>query len=436
MTYVKTSMAGFVLLLGLGACASEAPIDEGMPGGEADRVAGSAVGCAPDDDGLTLSADYCVVVAHEGVGQARHVTVAPNGDTWVALRAPDENGNAIVALRDTTGDGVMDVERRFGDTGGSGILRHEEWLYFAPDDRVLRYPITPGELTPSGEPEVVVSGLPTGGHSAKSMAFASDGRLLVNIGSRSNACQEEIRTEGSPGVDPCPELTERAGIWAFDPEMVDQTQADGERFATGLRNAYALGSHPGTGQVWAPVHGRDQLHELWPERFKQEQSAEKPAEQFVAIDEGDDFGWPYCYHDPASDTKVLAPEYGGDGTEVGRCAGYEDPVLHMPAHWAPNDLTFVTSGPYPDQGAFIAFHGSWNRAPLPQGGYNVVFAPFAEGEPTGEWEVFAEGFPMGDVSPRGAEYRPTGLATMPDGSLLIVDGQQGRIWRVVYQGEG
>ena len=428
-----------VLLLTLPAFGCDpggADAGESTGGADPGAPAAGQAACLPDADGLTVREGFCVVVLHEGVGSARHLTVAPNGDIWVALREPDDQGHTIVGLRDTTGDGVADVEERFGQEGGSGILYHEDALYFAPNDRVLRYPMTLGNLVPTGEPETVVSGLPTGGHGAKSLAFTADGRLLVNFGSRSNACQEEIRTAGSPGRDPCPELEERAGVWAFDPGLTDQGPGDGERFATGLRNAYALATHPVTGQVYAAVHGRDQLHDLWPDRFTQEQSTEKPAEEFVALDQGDDFGWPYCYFDPETDTKVLAPEYGGDGTEVGRCEAAEDPLVDFPAHWAPNDLTFVTEGPSPLRGAFVAFHGSWNRAPLPQGGYNVAFAPFEGGSPTGDWEVFAEGFPMGDVSPSGATYRPNGIATTPDGALLVADGQQGRIWKIVYRGSG
>lgn len=434
MKNIDLKSMSLVLATGLlAACGMEtAPADDtGEP--LADEI-DTAAACAPDDDGLELDDEFCAVVFHEGIGRARHVTVAPNGDVFVALRETDDDGHAIVALRDTTGDGRADVETRFGDTAGSGILLQQEWLYHAPDDRVVRYPLPVGSLTPSGEPQVIVSGLPTGGHSAKSLAFSDAGHLLVNIGSESNACQEEIRTEGSPGRDPCPELSERAGLWSFDPETPDQTLADGERYATGLRNAYAFTTHPETGQVYAAVHGRDQLHALWPDLYTQEESAAKPSGEFVAVDMGDDFGWPYCYHDPQTDEKVLAPEYGGDGSEVGRCDGYEDPLIGFPGHWAPNDLTLLTAGPYPAEGAFIAFHGSWNRAPLPQAGYNVVFAPFAGGEPTGEWDVVAEGFPMGDVSPSGAEYRPTGIATTPDGAVLVVDGQQGRIWKMVYQG--
>lgn len=410
-----------------------APWREGTPSASAPAVDPT---CLPGDDGLTLADGFCLALVHDGVGRARHLTATPGGDLYVALGEPS-GGGSIVALRDTTGDGRADVEVRFGETAGSGILYHDGWLYFSPNDRVLRYPMEVGELEPTGEPETLVTGLPTGGHGAKSLAVLDDGRLLVNIGSRSNACQETIRTEGSPGQDPCPELSERAGVWTFDPQRQGQTGADGDRYATGLRNAYALAVHPATGQVYSAVHGRDQLHELWSEHFTQEQSAEKPAEQFVAIDEGDDFGWPYCYFDPQTDTKVLAPEYGGDGGEVGRCDRFEDPEVDLPAHWAPNDLTFYTADRYPGlyrNGGFIAFHGSWNRAPLPQGGYNVVFVAFEDGRPTGDWSVFAEGFPMGDVSPQGARWRPTGVAVAPDGRLLLVDGQVGRIWRVVYEG--
>ncbi|HSM04958.1 MAG TPA: hypothetical protein VK858_10040, partial [Longimicrobiales bacterium] len=164
--------------------------------------------------------------------------------------------------------------------------------------------------------------------------------------------------------------------------------------------------------------------------------AQKPAEEFVPIDEGDDFGRPYCNDDTELARKVVAPEYGGDGIQKARCERAEDPLIGFPAHWAPNDLAFVTEGPFPRKGAFVAFHGSWNRAPLPQGGYNVVFAPFDGEQPTGEWEVFMDGFAGSDVSPQGARYRPNGVAATPDGGLLVVDGQEGRIWKVVYTGGG
>ena len=198
----------------------------------------------------------------------------------------------------------------------------------------------------------------------------------------------------------------------------------------------ALTLHP-SGALFGVVHGRDQLSALWPDYFTNEMSADKPAEELVRIDRGDDFGWPYCYYDSDSGTKVLAPEYDGDGVAVGRCADMEDPLVDFPAHWAPNDLEFYSGTQFPEHfrgGAFVAFHGSWNRAPLPQAGYNVAFAPFTDGAPTGEWEIFADGFAGEELSPRSAAHRPVGLALGPDGSLYISDSVRGRIWRIVSVG--
>jgi glucose/arabinose dehydrogenase len=199
----------------------------------------------------------------------------------------------------------------------------------------------------------------------------------------------------------------------------------------------ALRLHPETGTLFGVVHGRDSLSEMFPDLFDLDARVEKPSEEFITIPEGSDFGWPYCYHDPETDTKVLAPEYGGDGEQVGRCAAKDSPLLGFPAHWAPNDLEFYTGETFPGRyrgGAFVAFHGSWNRAPAPQAGYNVVFVPMEGDRVVGEWEVFADGFAGEDVSPRGADHRPVGVVMGPDGSLYVSDSQSGRIWRITYRG--
>ena len=395
--------------------------------------------CAPDDGGITLPEGFCAVVVADSLGPARHLDVAPNGDLFVALRGGEGgSGDGVVALRDTDGDGSADVREEWGVARGTGLHLRGEHLYFGADDAVIRYPLPEGSLTPGGTPDTIVTGLPdTESHTAKPLAFDDEGNLYVNVGSPSNTCQVEDRVAGSPGQDPCPELDTRAGIWRFDADRSGQTQADGTRFATGLRNTVALRVHPQTDQLWGAVHGRDQLMQNWPDLFDARYSAENPAEEFVAIDEGDDFGWPYCYYSNDLDRKVLAPEYGGDGEEVGRCAEMEDPVIAFPGHWAPNDLEFYTAAQFPESyhgGVFVAFHGSWNRAPEPQGGYNVVFAPFRDGQPTGQWDVFAEGFPAGNVSPGSARFRPSGLALGPDGSLYVAEDQRGRIWRIVFAG--
>src|SRR4029077_9367447 len=122
---------------------------------------------------------------------------------------------------------------------------------------------------------------------------------------------------------------------------------------------------------------------------------------------------------------------------VGLCADKRAPVAAFPAHWAPNDLLLYDGHQFPTAyqgGAFIAFHGSWNRAPLPQGGYNVVFQPLADGKASGPFLIFADGFAGASKEPGQAAHRPSGLAVAPDGALYISDDQRGRIWRVSFHG--
>jgi len=188
------------------------------------------------------------------------------------------------------------------------------------------------------------------------------------------------------------------------------------------------------------MHGRDQLNQFFPELYDEQASADLPAEEFLMMDEGTDFGWPYCYYDPFRNSLVLGPEYGGDGTVTARCDAKTDPIMAFPAHTAPNDLLFYTGTQFPERyrnGAFIAFHGSWNRSPLQQEGYYVVFVPMKDGLPSGDWEVFADGFSGLEtvMNPGDAEHRPVGLAIGPDGSLYISDSRKGTVWRVIYTGE-
>ena len=351
-------------------------------------------------------------------------TVASNGDVFAALgRGP----NGVLALRDTNGDGIADVQRRFGPASGSGIALQGGYLYFAPNDRVLRWRWEEGQLEPAGEPEVIVRDLPIGGHGSKRIAVSADGRLYVTIGSGTNSCQVADRQRESPGIDPCPELATRAGIWRFAAGRTGQTQQDGERVATGLRNPMALALQPGTGTVYAGVNGRDQPGD-W--GWSAEDNAEKPAEEFIRVEPGSDFGWPYCFYDPAARKKLLNPEYGGDGRAVGRCASKRTPEIGFPGHWAPLGVTFYSGTMFGDAyrgGAFIAFHGWWNRAPLPQAGYRVVFVPFRNERITGEYRDFVT--PAGN--PTG--IRPVGLAVGPDGSLYVGADANGKIWRIIRQ---
>jgi glucose/arabinose dehydrogenase len=384
--------------------------------------------CDPDDGGLLLPDGYCALLVGERLGSVRHIVVANNGDIYAGVRG--RGGGGLLALRDTDGDGRADMMRTIGRTSGTGVALHGGYLYFAPNDRIVRYRLEPGELVPAEPAETVVKSLPTGGHGAKTMAFGLDGSLYVDFGSRSNSCQAQDRSARSPGRFPCKELEQRAGIWRFDPNTLDQRPSDGERWATGLRNPMALAVHPTTGELYFASHGRDQLSGNW--GFTAEQNAENPSEEFGVAARGDDYGWPYCYHDPRANAKVLAPEYGGDGREVGRCAQMKDPLIGFPAHWAPMALVFnpmSALGPEYQGGAFLAFHGSWNRAPLPQEGFRVVYIPFADGKPTGEYSTFATG------AGGRTSFRPSGAAIGPDGSLYIASDRSQKIWRVVRSEE-
>ena len=393
--------------------------------------------CATDNAGLTVPAGFCALIVAESIGSARHLVVLENGDILVAVGG---GRGGVRVLRDTTGDGKADVVSSFGDNvgGGNGIAFAGEYLYFATNDAVVRWHWNIGQLTPSGAPDTVVSGLTNRRqHAAKSIVIGSDGQLYVNIGAPSNSCQKVDRTPESPGLDPCPILDYAGGIWRFDPRRGGQTQQDGQRYATGLRNAVGLAVEPGTGALFATQHGRDQLAANWPKLYNDASSAELPAEVVFRLEAGGDYGWPYCYYDWRRRQNVLMPEYGGDGKTQGRCESAPRPVVAFPGHWAPDGLTFYNSRRFPDKyrgGMFIAFHGSWNRAPLPQGGYKVVFVPMARGMATGPAEVFADGFAGATVTPNGARYRPTGLAVGPDGSLYVSSDQgDGAVFRIVTQ---
>jgi glucose/arabinose dehydrogenase len=429
----------------------------GCSGGEGDAAAGQAEGgaataavpatpppCDPDNGGLKLPQGFCAAVvatdiAPEGT-QVRHVVVVPDGRIYVSVQGkrdaetPAERGG-VVAMRDTTGDGKPDVTATFGPEGGTGLRYKDGNLYFATNTAVLRYKLGPG-LEPVSGPDTLVQGLPSEpGHTSKSFALGDNDELWVDIGSPTNICQPigQDREPGVKGLDPCPQLEDRAGVWLFSASKLHQTQADGERWARGIRNAVAITYNPADNTLYAVQHGRDQLN-LWP-GFTAEENAERPAEEFQKLTRGANFGWPYCYYDTQLKHRVLSPEYGGDGTEVGRCAQYEEPLVAFPGHWAPEALLFYRGDQFPEQyrgGAFVAFHGSWNRAPLPQAGQVVAFVPFQGGNPSGDYQIFADGFAGGD--PNDAENRPVGLAEGPDGSLYIAASNSRKLWRVSYPG--
>lgn len=453
-SFNSLALASLAGALFVGACGGG---DKASPAGAADsasKVAGPGAACPGDNAGLTLPAGFCATVFADSIVRGRHVVVGSNGDVYVTIdgtrsereqsaeASTPEPTASVAALRDTNRDGRADVVARLAGRGNTGIALVNGFLYVDEGTRIVRYARPDSQLVPTAKAEVVVQGIPLNpGHRARNFVVGADGALYLNVGSATNSCQQTDRGNESPGVDPCTELRTRAGIWKFDANRANQTFTPAARFATGIRNAMGMAVTP-DGKLYATQHGRDQLNANWPRIFPTTKySAENPAEQLMQVNAGDDFGWPYCYYAVEPKKLVDAPEYGGDGTKSVRCANKKAPIAVFPGHWAPMSLLFYGGSSFPAkyrEGAFIAFHGSWNRAPEPQEGYRVVFQPLSNGAPSGAYETFADGFsgvPAAQVQPGTAKHRPMGLATAPDGALYVTDDLGGRIYRITHRGE-
>jgi glucose/arabinose dehydrogenase/mono/diheme cytochrome c family protein len=433
-------VAGFALLIPVASAQSQS-----------DFAKQAEYGCPNDDAGLKLPPGFCATVFADGIGHARHLVVSPAGlvyvNTWSGTyygKDVPPAGGFLIALQDNKGAGKADVVERFGETaqsggaGGTGIGLYHGWIYAEINDRIVRYALPAGSLVPQDPPETIVSGLPLGGdHPMHPFIIDARGSMYVDVATATNACQSQNRQPESPGINPCTELETRGGIWRYDVNRTNQTFSPAARYATGIRNGEGF-AFDSSGRLFVTQHGRDQLHANWPNLYEPSEEASLPAEELLLLKPGGDYGWPECYYDGVRQKLVLAPEYGGDGgKQVGVCANKIAPVASLPAHWAPNAMVRYDRKTFPvryRKGVFIAFHGSWDRAPYTQGGYNVVFQPLQGDRASGNCEVFADGFAGPDDSPGGAVHRPSGLAVGPDGALYVSDDIRGRIYRIVYKG--
>lgn len=410
----------------------------------------------PDNGGLFLPDKFEALVVVDSIGKARHLAVNDNGDIYVKLtfnRAMKGSGGTV-GLRDLNKDGRADSIVYFGDykdIGGSavGMTIHDGYLYTSTVNQVLKNKLTPGQLVPESKTEVVLTDLDPNvarnWHTTKPLAFDRKGYMYVPFGTPSDAGQDitkygPIGIPGGKGLDPSPELENHGGIWRFDASKTNQTQKDGYKFATGIRSVVGMVWSPLDDNLYAVMNGIDNFRTIFPDLYTAWQAAVLPSEPLLKVTEGSDFGWPYAYYDHMLKKNVLQPGYGGDGKIIGRASKFDVPVIGFPGHWAPMDVLFYQGNQFPErykQGAFVAFHGSTDRSPYPQAGYIVCFVPFKNGAPTGEWEVFADGFTGVDtvVNTSDAVYRPMGLATGPDGSLYISESNKGKIWRVMYKGD-
>ena len=288
-----------LMLIVVGACGS--PGGDGPATGTVD-FAPPQFDCEPDI-GLTLPEGFCGVIFADGLGRVRHLVATESGDVYVMRQqarrrgmqeASAETPDYVWALRDADGDGKAEIVESFAPIGGgSGMGIHDGYLYIGTDVAIHRVALTAGELVPTAKIEEVITFERQGQHANKAFTFDDQGNLYVGVGGPSNACQQEARTPGSPGIDPCAQLEWQAGILRFDAATPGQTAADAYKYATGIRNSVALDWNHDAGQLYALQHGRDSLATLWPEYFNDDQSAELPAEEFLLVGEGSNFGWPY-----------------------------------------------------------------------------------------------------------------------------------------------
>lgn len=355
----------------------------------------------PDNPVLQVPAGFEVNVFAAGLTRPRWLAATPTGDLLVT-ETPE---NRIRLLRDTNGDRVADVRTTFaGPENGLnqpfGMAFAGNYFYVGNTDSVVRFPYTNGQLQIAGRGEKIAD-LPQGGHWTRTLALSPDGQqLYVAIGSNSNVN---------------PEALPRASVQVMNLDGSNQ-----RTFASGLRNPTGLDFNPVTGQLYTVVNERDGLgDDLVPDYL-------------TGLSAGEFYGWPYAYLAP----NLLDPRrtVNGVSERPDLVATTRTPDVLFQAHSAPLGLQFYDGQTFPEQyrnGAFVAFRGSWNRN---QGtGYKLVYAPFgADGRPQGFYQDFLTGFL---VSPAGSMTwgRPVGLQTMPDGSLLVAEEENNRIYRIQYR---
>jgi len=376
--------------------------------------------------GVNVPPGFTASIVIENLVGARHLVVNKQGGIYVKL-SKLKDGKGIVYLKEK-GDGTFVQQAAFGDYPGTGICIKNDYLYASSNDDVYRYKLdNSGEVVNPDAPEKIIVGLVNRNRdNSKSITVDNNGNIYVNVGSYLGSCLVDPPSKKAP--EPCPLLDSVGGIWQFKADKLNQQYKDGVRYATGFKNVVGLDWNNKTNSLFIAEHGRDQLHDLFPEFYSAEQATLLPAETMYEVKKGADGGWPYLYYDHFQHKKVLSPEYGGDGKKTGSRTGLQ-PIVAFPAHLAPNGLQFYSGTRFPAKyrnGAFIAFHAK--SAEL-QKGYLVAFVPFTNNKP-GKWEVFADNFITG-----ADQHKPCGLAQAPDGTLFVSDDAKGTIYQIKYSGK-
>ncbi|WNG51674.1 sorbosone dehydrogenase family protein [Archangium minus] len=351
---------------------------------------------------LSVRPGFSVNVFAQGLTNPRVLAVRPDGSVYVTER----EAGRVTLLRDSNGDGRADqttpVLTGLGekDNGVHGLALRGDQLYLVTVKQLYVADIrSDGSL---GEPRELIGNLPDGGqHNNRTLAFGPDGKLYVSIGSTCNACPES-----NP---------EHATLLRVEPSTGSRSV-----FARGLRNTIGFAWHPTTGQLWGMDHGSDSRGDDF------------PPEELNLIQEGSDYGWPFCAGKQEIDAFISA-EPPGDLSRPEYCARTQPSTLEYQGHSAPMTLTFYTGSLFPSEfrnDAFLALRGSWNRNPPT--GYKVVRVRFdPQGRPLG-FEDFVSGWLLDNGQAHFG--RLVGTAMAADGSLLVTDDANGVIYRIAYTG--
>ncbi len=380
----------------LAACAAvmaqEFPVNwQGLPEPYATPSARNPPQVVPRPAGaeLTLPAGFAIEEWASGLhGGPREMLLGPAGEVIVTQMG----GGTVTVIREGERNDVLQ-----GLNGPYGLAIHGDELYVADIDAVRRYRYDSAVMSVGEAEEIIDLRAVGGGHVTRSILLdPAREHLYVSIGSASNV------DAGEPPM--------RAAINRYDVNGGSHTI-----FASGIRNAVGMDWNPVTGDLWVSSHERDGLgDDLVPDYF-------------TRVREGGFYGWPYAYIGPHED-----PRREGEAPALVASTLYPDVLLG--GHVGAMDVLFYTGAGFPERyrnGAFVALHGSWNRAK--RAGYKVVFVPFEDGRPVAGPEDFVTGWMLGEDR-REVWGRPVGLLQMPDGSLLVSDDGAGTIWRVTYDG--
>jgi glucose/arabinose dehydrogenase len=277
-------------------------------------------------DGLTLPSGFHASLVVDGVAGARHLAFRRNGDLFVSTRG--ENASGVIAIHLGEDHKADRIERFTKLGGGTGIRFSGDALYASSPTAIYRFVFHRGEFVPVEAPETIVQGMPDKGFSARPISFDDRGTLYVGVGGSANICAEPNAPKGSKpvGLNPCPDLEGRAGIWRFDSRRANQSfPSDGKHIATGLRDVGAIDWRTSDG-LYAVMHNRNGTHATWPELISASDEL-AVAEEMHRIVPGSNLGWPYTYFDGVRNLRLMAPEYGGDGKLTAPDGKYSVPVL-------------------------------------------------------------------------------------------------------------